>query len=99
MSQILPVITSTSPDSGSTAGGTTVVLDGYGFTGIKGVLFGTEPASSWVVNADNQITVVSPPDAAATDNITVLANPGESVASTVDQFTFTSTSQSHGFHG
>src|SRR5207245_2370765 len=50
-----PAITSLSPTSGSTAGGTVVTLTGTNFTGASSVLFGGTPAASFVVNSDTSI--------------------------------------------
>jgi hypothetical protein len=53
------------------------------------VLFGGIPATSYVVNNDNQIVAVSPAQAAGTLDITVVTPTGTSVVSTADQFTVT----------
>ncbi|WP_239696736.1 MULTISPECIES: IPT/TIG domain-containing protein, partial [unclassified Streptomyces] len=50
-----PVLSSVSPVSGPSAGGTTVTLTGTGFTGATAVRFGATPAS-FVVNSATQIT-------------------------------------------
>ncbi|MFG2191694.1 IPT/TIG domain-containing protein [Streptomyces sp. NPDC048639] len=56
-----PVVTSISPSSGSTGGGSAVTVNGNGFTGATQVRFGATSASSFTVNSDTQITAVSPP--------------------------------------
>ncbi len=62
---VRPVISSISPNRGPATGGTTVVLTGSGFTGPEGnvssVSFGIASASTFTVDSDTQITVVSPP--------------------------------------
>src|SRR5262249_11289363 len=58
----VPAVTSISPTSGSTAGGTTVTITGSAFTGAIGVSFGTL-AASFTVNSDTSITATSPPQA------------------------------------
>ncbi len=56
----LPYVSSVSPDHGPIAGGTTVVVTGHGFTGATAVAFDSDPAASFVVSSDTQITVVTP---------------------------------------
>lgn len=55
-----PVITSISPASGPTAGGTTVTINGAGLIYVTDVFFGSVSATSHTVISDNQITAVSP---------------------------------------
>ena len=87
-----PAVTSLGTSSGTTAGGTTVIVNGSGFTGASDVFFGTVEATSFVVNTDSQITGVSPPEAAATDDITVVTPSGTSAVSSSDQFTVSNAS-------
>ncbi|MGV9823583.1 IPT/TIG domain-containing protein [Nocardia xishanensis] len=56
----LPILISLIPNSGSSAGGTTVTLTGVGLTGATGVNFGSTPATSFTVVSDTQITAVAP---------------------------------------
>jgi hypothetical protein len=87
----VPRVTSISPTSGPAAGGTTVTVAGYGFTGATGVYFGTTLVTSTiVVNAQaNQLTVKSPAGTSgATVNVRVRTPGGTSSAVTVDQFTY-----------
>jgi hypothetical protein len=58
-----PFISNIQPDSGPAAGGTTVTITGRNFTGATAVRFGTNNATSFTVDGDSQITVVSPPAA------------------------------------
>jgi hypothetical protein len=67
-----PSITALSPTSGSLAGGNTVTITGSGFTGAKGVYFGTVLSTSFTVVSDTQLTVKPPAHAAATVNVTVV---------------------------
>ncbi len=83
-----PAITSISPTSGSTAGGTSVTLTGTNFTGATGVFFGTVAATSFTVNSSTSITATAPPEAAATVDITVTTYAGSSAVGTGDRFTF-----------
>ncbi|MBM3116683.1 putative Ig domain-containing protein [Jeongeupia naejangsanensis] len=58
----VPTITSISPTSGSTGGGTSVTITGTGFTGATAVKFGATNAApgSVVVNSATSITATSP---------------------------------------
>jgi hypothetical protein len=74
-----PVVSSISPDFGSTAGGTTVTIIGTGFIGAKQVLFGFgDPAASYTVDSDTQITATSPvdPDPKIEDRNIHVTGPG-----------------------
>jgi hypothetical protein len=74
--------------SGATAGGTTVVLTGTGFTAATQVLFGGAAATSYTVNSDTQITVTSPGGPAGTVDVQVATPYGSSSASSFDEFTY-----------
>ncbi len=81
-------VTSISPTSGSTVGGTTVTINGSDFSGVTGVSFGGTPATSFTVVSPTKITAVAPPHAAGIVDVTV-ANPGgNSPTSPADQFTY-----------
>jgi hypothetical protein len=56
-----PRITGITPDSGSTAGGTSVTITGSYFNNVSAVEFGGQKASSFTVNSPNSITAVTPP--------------------------------------
>ncbi|MEV6317058.1 IPT/TIG domain-containing protein [Streptomyces sp. NPDC051776] len=56
----VPVVSSISPSSGSTGGGSAVTVTGSGFSGATQVRFGATPAGSFTVNSDTRITAVSP---------------------------------------
>jgi len=86
-----PAITSISPSSGTTSGGTSVTVTGTGFTGATAVKFGTTNATSYTVNSDTSITATSPSHAAQVVDITVTNSNGTSATSAADQFTFTPT--------
>ncbi len=84
-----PAVTSVSPLAGPLAGGKTVTITGTGFIGATAVDFGTAAASNVTVNsAGTQITATSPPESAATVNVTVIAPGGVQTTSTADQFTY-----------
>lgn len=85
-----PTITSISPASGPTAGGTAVTINGNNFTGLTGasaVKFGGSNATSYTVNSATQIVATAPPGAGTVD-VTVTTPGGTSATSTADQFTY-----------
>jgi len=59
--QPTPALTGLSVSSGSIAGGTAVTITGTDLGGASAVKFGTEPAASYTVDSDTQITAVAPP--------------------------------------
>ncbi|GKQ36613.1 hypothetical protein ALMP_31530 [Streptomyces sp. A012304] len=74
----LPSLTAVTPASGSTAGGTSVVLTGNDLLGATAVKFGAVPATSFTVISATQITAVTPPQAAGTAAVTVTTPGGTS---------------------
>ena len=74
------VINSVTPLTGSTAGGTSVVITGSDLTGATAVTFGGTAATSFIVNSDSQITAVSPARAAGSANIVVTTPAGSVTA-------------------
>jgi hypothetical protein len=82
-----PAVTSVSPNSGPTTGGTTVTITGIKFTGATAVKFGSAPATSFTVNSDTSITATSPAGTAIVD-VTVTTAGGTSPTSPADQFTY-----------
>jgi hypothetical protein len=88
----LPTLTSLTPATGSTAGGTIVTLTGTNFTGVTGVTFGGTAATVFnVVNATT-ITCTTPARSAGSVNVLVTTPGGTSVASTL--FTYAAPSSS-----
>lgn len=75
----LPVVSSVTPSSGPTAGGTSVVIGGSGFTGATAVMFGSVAATSFSVSSASAINATSPAEAAGTVNVTVTTPAGTSV--------------------
>jgi hypothetical protein len=55
-----PGLSSISPSSGPSEGGTQVVISGHDFSGATGVSFGGTPAS-FTVNSDNEVIAAAPP--------------------------------------
>jgi len=85
-----PIITGISPTSGSTAGGTTVVITGTGFTGATAVSVGAAVAPGNItVNSDTQITIITPARSPSTTDIRVTTPGGVSPTTSADRFTFT----------
>jgi len=84
---IVPGVSSISPASGPTTGGTPVTITGSGFTGATGVLFGSSAASSFTFVSDTQITAVSPAGTGTVD-VTVTDSFGTSLTNNSDQFTY-----------
>ncbi|WP_312363719.1 IPT/TIG domain-containing protein [Ensifer sp.] len=99
-----PTVTAVSPTAGPTAGGTSVVITGTGFSTASptgAVKFGATNAT-YTINSNTQITATSPANSAGTYDITVATPGGTSATSAADQFTYvpaptvTSTSPSVG---
>jgi hypothetical protein len=82
-----PTVSSVSPSSGTSNGGTQVVLSGSAFTGTTGVRFGATPATNFTVSSDSQITATSPAGNGIVD-VTVTTPGGTSATSPSDQFTY-----------
>ena len=83
-----PAVTSLSPTAGPTAGGTSVVITGTGFTGATAVKFGANNASSFTVNSSTQITATAPSGSAGTVDVTVTTANGTSSTGASDQYTY-----------
>jgi hypothetical protein len=83
-----PTITGISPANGQTAGGTSIIITGTGFTGATAVKFGSTNATGFTVNSATQITATSPAGAAGSVDITVTTAGGTSITNASDQFTY-----------
>jgi hypothetical protein len=83
-----PSITGISASVGPTAGGTSVIISGNGFTGATAVDFGGAPAHNYSVTSSSSISAVSPAAPAGTVDITVTTPVATSAPSSADQFTF-----------
>lgn len=66
-----PVISSITPTSGPTAGGTIVTITGAGLIDTLDVYFGTTQATTFAASSDNTVTATSPTGAAGIRAITV----------------------------
>ncbi len=85
-----PTVTSIAPSSGSSSGGTSVMITGTGFAGTAGaggVKFGTVNATSYTVNSVTSITATAPPGSGMV-HVTVTNNSRTSASSAADQFTY-----------
>jgi hypothetical protein len=83
-----PAITSISPSSGLSTGGTTVTITGSNFTGATKVTFGPVAATSFTVVSSTEITAVSPAEAPGSHYIVVYTPGGYAPNNSSDLFTF-----------
>ena len=83
-----PIISSVSPPSGTTVGGTQVTITGTGFSTVQHVKFGTTTASAYTVKSSTQITATAPAHAAGTVRITVITAGGTTPSSSGDTYQF-----------
>ncbi|OWG15640.1 hypothetical protein KDK82_3133 [Delftia sp. K82] len=83
-----PTVTSISPASGSSIGGTTVTLTGTNFTGATAVTFGGTAATGFTVNSATQITATAPAGSAGTVDVRVTTTGGTSATGAAGQFTY-----------
>ncbi len=82
-----PTVSSISPSSGPTTGGTSVTIYGTNFIWATGVSFdGT--AASFQNNSDGMITAVSPARSAGKVHVTVTSPAGTSAKTSADYFTY-----------
>jgi hypothetical protein len=83
----IPSIADVSPNTGPTAGGTSVEITGSGFTGTEKVSFGSVLATNVVVVSDNEVTATSP---AGTNTVDVVVENalGSSTKTSADKFTY-----------
>ena len=90
-----PTLTSVTPVSGTTAGGTSVTLTGTNFKAGITVTFGGAACGSVVRVSSTQVTCVTPAHFPETVDVQV-TNPDTQIATLVRGFTFTSTAASLG---
>ena len=81
-------MTSISPTIGTTSGGTSVTITGTNFTDATAVNFGGTAASSFAIDSDTAIAVISPANSAGVVDVTIATVDGTSAASSADQFTY-----------
>ncbi|OWK39899.1 IPT/TIG domain-containing protein [Fimbriiglobus ruber] len=82
-----PTLTSISPASGPTAGGTTVTITGTDLGNATAVAFGGV-AGAIVSDTATQIVATAPVESAGVVDVTVTTAGGTSVTSSADQFTY-----------
>jgi hypothetical protein len=80
-------VSSVSPGSGSTAGGTAVTITGTNFAAGATVTFGSAAATNVVVVSGTQITATTPAGSAGAVTVTV-TNPGTAGGSLANGFTY-----------
>jgi nicotinamide mononucleotide (NMN) deamidase PncC len=85
----VPTVTSVTPNTGSTSGGSSVKITGTNFNNSGLVVhFGTATATGASIDSDTQITATSPAHAAGTVDVTVTTAAGTSATTSADQFTY-----------
>jgi IPT/TIG domain/Putative Ig domain len=85
---LTPAVSSVSPSSGPTAGGTTVTINGSNFLAGALVLFGTAPATNVSIVSATQIQATTPSNAAGSATVSV-QDPGNLGSSLSGGFTYT----------
>jgi hypothetical protein len=84
-----PTVTSVSPATGSSSGGTSVTITGTNLDEPSAVSFGAADASSVLVNSENSITATAPAGTpGATVDVTVTTLGGTTATSAADQFRY-----------
>jgi IPT/TIG domain len=83
-----PTVTSLSPSSGPTNGGTSVTVSGTGFTGATAVVFGGIPGKSVTVLSDTTLSVISPANSAGAHSVQVETPSGTSPKVAAAAFTY-----------
>ncbi|HEH9403205.1 TPA: IPT/TIG domain-containing protein, partial [Aeromonas bestiarum] len=86
-SSAVPTLTSAAPNSGSTAGATSVTLTGTNLTGATAVSFGGTAATGYTVNNATTITATTPAHAAGAVNVVVTTSGGS--ATLTNGYTYT----------
>ena len=82
-----PTVSSVSPNTGSTAGGTEVTITGTNFATGATVKFGTTAATNVVMVSGTEITATTPAGSAGAVTVTV-TNPGAQSGSLANGFTY-----------
>src|SRR5207244_6628147 len=92
---VQPAVTSISPTSGPTGGGTSVAITGTNFINGATVAFGLTASATVTVNSATSITAVSPPTLSpGTVDVIVTTSGGTSTNTVADDFTYTAVTPS-----
>jgi RHS repeat-associated protein len=83
-----PGVSSITPASGATAGGTTLTIKGSGFSGATTVTVGGVAATNVTVSSDSQLTAVTPAGSPGSGDVVVTAPGGTSPGVPADRFTY-----------
>jgi hypothetical protein len=73
-----PTITNVFPDTGSTAGGDYILLNGTGFLMLTALYFGPTQCTNYTIHSDTELIAVTPANAAGTIHVTVSNADGTS---------------------
>jgi len=88
-----PTITSLTPSTGPTSGGTSVVIAGTDFCGgcetVTRVRFGGVCANSFTVNSSTQVTAISPAHSTGAKDVVLTNAVGSSANTANDDYTYT----------
>jgi hypothetical protein len=85
----VPIVTGISPNAGPIAGGSSIIITGFGFIGATAVSFGNTRSPSVTVDTDTQVTAISPPANASGAVHVIVTTPGTTSAPTsADQFNY-----------
>ncbi len=90
----IPAVTGLNPAFGLEAGGKTLAISGFGFTGTTAVQFGDKPALNFTVDNDTRITATSPAGTGAVDVI-ITTPGGTSVANVNAKFAYNELAPPH----
>jgi len=83
-----PAVTSVSPTSGPTGGGTTVTVNGKFFVPGATVKFGSTASATVTFVSPTQLKAIAPAHAAGTVDVKVATNAGSSATSSADKYTY-----------
>ncbi len=89
-----PTITSLTPTSGTTSGGTTVTITGTGFIGATAVHFGATTAASFTVTSPTVVHAKTKAHVAGAVKVQVTTAGGTATSGTADTYTFSASAPS-----
>ena len=90
-----PTITSLTPTSGTTSGGTTVTITGTGFIGATAVHFGATTAASFTVTSPTVVHAKTKAHVAGAVKVQVTTAGGTATSGTADTYTFSRLGSEH----